>query len=74
MHESKIPLPAAPAACRPLIGFTPSYAAVRGWARRGVRTPSGERVRLAVQRAGGRWYTTADAIRTFIEATQAAAV
>ena len=38
------------------------------WILDGVKTPSGERVRLEAARIGSRWMTTAAAVQRFVEA------
>jgi hypothetical protein len=37
------------------------------WITRGARGPSGERVRLEAVRLGGRWLTSREALRRFVE-------
>jgi hypothetical protein len=53
-----------------LVPGRPSYKTLLRWVRNGVRVPGG-RVRLAADRAGGRWFTTAADVAAFLAAVKA---
>lgn len=50
-------------------GRAPDLATVWRWSQKGLKLPSGERIRLEVLSIGGRRVTTAQAIMRFIEAS-----
>ena len=50
----------------------PSACAIWRWARRGIKSRTGERIRLQHVRVGGRIYTTADSLTAFFKAVAAA--
>jgi len=54
-----------------LIPGRPHTSAVWRWCRNGILTRSGERIRLAHVRVGGRLFTSRSAIEQFVQATTA---
>lgn len=50
----------------------PSVCAVWRWARRGIKSRTGDRIRLEHVRVGGRIYTTPDSLTAFFKAVSAA--
>jgi hypothetical protein len=69
MAENLVPI----AAAVPLIppsrnAEQTSFSTVWRWITQGVRSPSGDTVRLEALRLGGRWVTSREAIQRFAEA------
>lgn len=47
-----------------------NHSTIWRWCKQGVKTPNGERVRLAHSKAGGRIVVSRAAVRAFLKATQ----